>query len=245
MTFKQLTDLAKKKKNTMIFISTKSCWWTHDIEDVKDATELFCNRQARKLESILKGEVDFSKRANLKRLIKQFEERKLPRVVDPMGNVLNQSTAAQFIQAAKKAAKSGFYGDQGLTQLMAAHHKNALGQVYYEFKNYPIRITPNVGNKGWHRIFGWCTITHPKNKKNQVLADSEWYSVEVMQPNKGWVTYSGDEDQPIQSVLLPAGELYVEKLDDHYQRLVENTIRRYKMIEGKLVIEKELVDQNN
>jgi hypothetical protein len=79
-----------------------------------------------------------------------------------------------------------------------------------------------IGDRMWHRVFGWVTITHPIIN-NKTLVDSDYKHIEIWTDNSRWLPYKGDNGGKITSIFLPVTELFLEEQKDAMQAEVNKT----------------------
>lgn len=83
-----------------------------------------------------------------------------------------------------------------------------------------------VGDKKWHRIFGWCTVTHPPTSDGGVLVNSQYKHLQHFVNGKGWIEYKGTgKDGHIVSIFMKSSELFDEEQTDKVQDLVKMTLK--------------------
>jgi hypothetical protein len=84
----------------------------------------------------------------------------------------------------------------------------------------------SIGDKKWHRIFGWCTVTHPQTPDGHVLVNSQYKHLEQYQAGKGWIEYKGTgKDGHIASIFMKSSELFDEEQTDKIQSLVRVMVK--------------------
>lgn len=78
----------------------------------------------------------------------------------------------------------------------------------------------DIGKKKWHRMFGWCTITHHYTPDGGTLVNSEHKHIQQYIAGRGWVDYVGTgKDGHIESIFMNKSELHDAPLDDSQQAL--------------------------
>lgn len=91
-----------------------------------------------------------------------------------------------------------------------------------------------AGSKMWHRIFGWCLITHLPTKSGKVLVDSEFVRVDHYLIGKGWKTYEGKNGGRITSICMDLEELHPKEIKDKAQALLSVGLKQFKVKNGIL-----------
>lgn len=77
----------------------------------------------------------------------------------------------------------------------------------------------DIGKKVWHRMFGWCVITHPYTPTGKTLVTSERQHIQQYIAGKGWIDYIGSgEGGKIVAVFVHKDELHEHEVDDDKQK---------------------------
>ena len=84
----------------------------------------------------------------------------------------------------------------------------------------------DIGQRKWHRIFGWVTITHPYNPDGSVLVDSDHKHIQQYVSGKGWIDYIGQgENGIINHIFMNKSELFDEEQKDNEQALLKMLVK--------------------
>jgi hypothetical protein len=81
-----------------------------------------------------------------------------------------------------------------------------------------------IGDKKWHRVFGWCIVRTPENQLGKLLVDSEYKYLRHYVVGKGWVTYRGEDGEVIRSIYLHKDELHETPKEDAAQILIKGFV---------------------
>lgn len=134
ITLEQVKADIASGKSTSIFISSKTCWWTHLSNDLKDATEQGKTNQITIIEQRLTDPEIFEDTKNMMRQHLKVLKGEVGRPaflanipLDPSGAPLLIKNPEKFISEAE--GNPGFYGKYRLDALMKAHHQNCGGKV--------------------------------------------------------------------------------------------------------------------
>lgn len=74
-----------------------------------------------------------------------------------------------------------------------------------------------IGQKKWHRIFGWCEITHDTPNGKTVLCNSEHSHIEQYRAGIGITVYKGENGGKISSIHIDKDEFFDEPQKDKIQ----------------------------
>lgn len=87
-------------------------------------------------------------------------------------------------------------------------------------------ITVKLGDRVWHRIFGWCTVTRASDISETVCIDSEHKHVQQYVMGYGWKDYIGTApDGHIEMIAVKKHELYNEPQNDRIQSILSLTLK--------------------
>ncbi len=124
-----------------IFYSAHTLWWTHSVEDLKQATETGRATQSERHSRMLADPtVPEATKQQLKGLMQIIARGNTP--LDPSGSPLMQTdNPTEWISMAEK--KPEHFGRHGIQAFLKAHHQNCGGLCFSKWEQYNLLCDKN------------------------------------------------------------------------------------------------------
>lgn len=81
------------------------------------------------------------------------------------------------------------------------------------------------GQRAWHRVFGWGTVSRVNPHAQKCLFDSDHRHIQQYIAGKGWVDYIGENGGNIKTIYLPVYELFETEQKDSQQGLINMMVK--------------------
>lgn len=138
MTLEQVKEDIASGKSTMIYYSSRGCWWTHLDSDLEEAMEQGKDSKKRKHADYMSDERNSDKeKERFNSLYEQIKDSGIP--TDPSGVPLFQTDDLKnWISSAE--SNPNHYGRHKLDAFMKSHHQNCEGNCLTGWEGYNLLI---------------------------------------------------------------------------------------------------------
>lgn len=143
ITLKEVKQQIDAGKVPLIYYSVNTLWWTHDINDVKEATAIGSKAFDKSHEEFMNDKnISETEKENKEFLYNLCKQNDIEIPCDPTGSPLFQTTdVKQWISLAE--AKPDHFGKHGIKAFMKSHHQNSDGQAHSKWNKYNEMVDKN------------------------------------------------------------------------------------------------------